>query len=209
LSRGEKLLKNRNRLLQKFGRGAARKKEFEFWDENLIEVSEKITTARAELLEKLHPKIVENFAELSPRGAELKIFFRPSAENLREKLRGNFERDVATGATNCGFHRDDFEIFFQNRSLNLASRGENRRAILAMKFAETEFLREKIGENPVLLLDDVFGELDEFCRARLLSPNFAGQILATATEVPDGNLSDFAVLEISAKNFDTTKPTDF
>ncbi len=86
---------------------------------------------------------------------------RQNAAALLEALSASREGDMQTGATSVGPHRDDMEIFISDRPVRaFGSQGQKRSAVLSLKLAEAEVLRETTGEQPVALLDDVMSELD-------------------------------------------------
>ena len=93
----------------------------------------------------------------------------------------NFQKDRLLGHTSFGVHRDDYKFFFnQTDASGAASRGEVRSMILALKFIEAKQLVEKNGKKPVILLDDVFSELDEK-RQKCLVKNFKdNQVIITS-----------------------------
>jgi DNA replication and repair protein RecF len=106
------------------------------------------------------------------------------AQRFHETLAANLERDLASGHTTIGPHRDDWRFWVNGRSLSsYGSRGQQRSAILALKMAEINRMRNETGEMPVLLLDEVVAELDERRRALLLAYVQSGaQALLTATD---------------------------
>ena len=179
----EKILKNRNRLLQKFALKKAKKEEFIFWDRELIKYSQFLTQKRAELIDFLKQDLEKNFQKISANQDQLKIDFKPSSQNLNDDLAANFDRDVLLGSTSKGAHRDDFCFYLRNKPLGqIASRGEMRSCILALKLTECAFLKAQSGKNPLLLFDDVFSELDQkHCQAFLknLTNN---QVIISTTE---------------------------
>lgn len=86
---------------------------------------------------------------------------RQNAAALLEALSRSRENDMQTGATSVGPHRDDMDILINTRPVRaFGSQGQKRSAVLALKLAEAEVLRETTGEQPVALLDDVMSELD-------------------------------------------------
>ena len=100
--------------------------------------------------------------------------------NVLQASRG---RDVRYRNTTIGPHRDDWQLFFNERSLRLAaSRGETRAALLALKMAEMSILGSEKGETPILLLDDVFAELDRHHSEALIDFIGDAQVLVTATD---------------------------
>jgi DNA replication and repair protein RecF len=98
----------------------------------------------------------DNFTIVNPRGVEEsleKIFYR--------KLKDNLDRDMQYRITTIGPHRDDFQILLDGKNLRFfGSQGQQRVASICLRLCELDILREKIKEDPVLLLDDVFSELD-------------------------------------------------
>ncbi|MCA9980229.1 MAG: DNA replication/repair protein RecF [Anaerolineales bacterium] len=106
------------------------------------------------------------------------------AERFHNTLQLNLERDIGSGHTTIGPHRDDWRFWVNGRSLSsYGSRGQQRSAILALKMAEINRMRDETGEMPVLLLDEVVAELDERRRALLLDYVQSGaQALLTATD---------------------------
>lgn len=97
------------------------------------------------------------------------------------ELERNFERDRILGHTSFGVHRDNYGfIFNQTKADGSASRGEVRSMVIALKFIEAEMVVKRMGRSPVVLLDDVFSELDEV-RQKCLVRNFRdNQIILTS-----------------------------
>ncbi len=153
----------------------------DIWDEKLIELGSKIIKKRLEVIDKL--KIL---ARLSQRkitnGSEnLLIEYESSLNNsisknddikliFREVLANNRKDEVKRGYTLFGPHRDDLKLTINGIDLRkYGSQGQQRTTALALKLAELEFMKSESGEYPVLLLDDVFSELDENRRDTLLN----------------------------------------
>lgn len=102
-----------------------------------------------------------------------------------KKLELNYERDRVLGYTSFGIHRDDYEFRFnQQKADGSASRGENRSMILALKFIEARILEQEVGKPPIVLLDDIFSELDEMRQKHLISNFKDYQMIITSTTVP-------------------------
>lgn len=99
------------------------------------------------------------------------------------KLEGDWQRDSLLGHTSYGAHRDNFEFEFNGRAAEgSASRGEVRSIMLALKFIEADLVFERTGRRPVVLLDDVFSELDEV-RQKCLVRNFKdNQVIITSVD---------------------------
>ena len=91
--------------------------------------------------------------------------------------------DIIKGYTTRGIHRDDFRIFLNNILVNIyGSQGQHRTSMLSLKIAELQVIKEEIGENPILLLDDFMSELDEKRRNNFLNNIKDTQVIVTCTD---------------------------
>jgi DNA replication and repair protein RecF len=134
------------------------------FDNQLVEVGVKLTSERDRFVKELSDKsdlILNRFTD----GLEkLRIEYKPSAtsEELAQRLQKNRDRDIYYGTTGYGIHKDDI-IFYINgiNARDYASQGQQRSIIYSLKLAEVDVIRERTGNNPVLLLDDVLSELDK------------------------------------------------
>lgn len=106
------------------------------------------------------------------------------SQKFHSALTSLYEHDIARGSTSIGPHRDDWQIHLNQHPLApYGSRGQQRSAILALKMAEIEWMHHKTGEKPILLLDEVVAELDEYRRASLLNTVLeSNQAILTATD---------------------------
>src|SRR5699024_9950695 len=88
---------------------------------------------------------------------------------MKEKLTENFSTEKKLGTTLTGPHRDDLEFYLNDINLkNYGSQGQQRMAVLALKLSEVQMILKKTEETPILLLDDVFSELDQQKKNNLL-----------------------------------------
>ncbi|MCK5472024.1 DNA replication and repair protein RecF [Candidatus Gracilibacteria bacterium] len=190
LSSYSKALKNRNALLARIAENLAKEEELEFWDEELAKHGSLIGKLRAEFLEFAEQPLAENFQKIANEAEELRmqianfhgeeISERKYLENLG-KLR---EKDLRYANTNYGIHRADLIFRLENEPLaENGSRGEIRSTILALKFVELAFIEEQLKEKPVLLLDDVFSELDAARQKSLMSLIHNHQTFITTTKI--------------------------
>ncbi|MDQ0151097.1 DNA replication/repair protein RecF [Eubacterium multiforme] len=109
-------------------------------------------------------------------------------ENFYETLRKNRKRDLERGITSHGPHRDDFSVYINNvDTKSFGSQGQQRTAVLTMKFASLRIIKEITGEYPVLLLDDVLSELDSNRKRYVLSSIGEIQTIITCTGIEDLN----------------------
>jgi DNA replication and repair protein RecF len=174
-------LAQRNAALR---RVRARESAFEVvgpWTEQVARLGDELDRARAELATALAAAFGAHAEALGLPDAEVSY----SAQGLSvDELEARFERDVERGTTGAGPHLRDAAITAGDRDLRaFGSQGEQRTAVLALVLAEAEHLAERRGEPPLLLLDDVFSELDSARAAALVSrlPE-GGQTVVTATE---------------------------
>jgi DNA replication and repair protein RecF len=107
------------------------------------------------------------------------------APQFGDQLKREQRESIQRGVTVSGPHRDELRLFINERDVGLyGSRGQSRTAVMAFKLAELEWMRERIGEWPVLLLDEVVAELDADRRRYLLERvDGATQTLMTTTEL--------------------------
>ena len=175
----EKGLRRRNKILDLIREGEVQRTQLAFWDGLLIRHGTVLTDKRRELVE------VVNRA-WSGSGNNLSLEY--DASGISEARLAQYkDEEVAAGYTLVGPHKD--ELVFKGgeprKSRDLAvygSRGEQRMAILWLKLAELQFVEETLGEKPVLLLDDIFSELDERHRQMVIGLTEKQQTVMTATE---------------------------
>jgi len=162
-SQFQRILDQRNALLKRINQGTANLWELDLWDVRLAEEAEKIWQKRQVFIDFLMQRIEKDYQEIAGETGKsiLRIDYINSRVRFEEKLIAHRDMDIKTGSTGVGPHRDDFDLLLDERSLKeTGSRGECRSAVLALKMAELDFIEEKTGEKPILLLDDVFSELD-------------------------------------------------
>lgn len=182
LARYNKALKQRNNLLK---RDNVSKDELFPWNLMLAEYGAEIISKRQDFLELLNSKIEEVYFEISGVKDEIKIDYlgeKVSKNEILAILSKNIERDKILGYTNFGPHKHDIQFIFNKKpAQNVASRGENRSLVLALKFIETDILADLTSKIPIVLLDDVFSELDDD-RQKLLTKHFSKyQTIITST----------------------------
>lgn len=180
-----KVLKNRNSLLKMIARGRAGENALGFWDEKLFELSWHIYKSRMAFISYTNERISPIYKKLSLREGKSALTYKPSCdyERYQEALVGAREYDIASGSTSIGPHRDDFSVLFNAHDVkDHASRGEQRLAALALKLIQIDYLSEN-DHKPILLLDDVFSELDRRRREALVSNiDLDSQVFVSATD---------------------------
>jgi DNA replication and repair protein RecF len=181
------VLKNRNALLKKYFDGEAKKSEFFFWDTELTTYHNILQKYRTQFFEYINTSLSEEYSSIAKIPEKVQIDFLPSVkgeEDFFDILQKNFEKDVHSGRTNSGSHRDDFSFILRNIPLcEGASRGETRTTLLALKKCEQQFVEKFSNSSPILLLDDVFSELDLFHQEHLIKTIQNSQAIITTTEL--------------------------
>lgn len=198
----QKILKQRNKLLKAISEGKSKEDELDFWDTSLVKHGTVITEKRknffletANFLETQY----QNISGLSDK-LELKYLCRiEDTEKYLEKLIKNRQRDILLSETLSGPHRDDFEFILNQKSLTtFGSRGEYRSSILALKLSELYFIELQTGQKPILLLDDVFSELDSNRQKYLIEAIEHQQTIITTTDdtILDLDEKEIQILEL-------------
>ncbi len=190
----QKVLKQRNALLKSIAEGQADVSFLEPWNEEIAALGSALTLLRLELVETFNLALREETQALGETWKEVFVSYRRTGESrlqeqlrqeMLEHLKKSVERDVILRSTTVGPHRDDWEIHADGRSLiSFASRGQQRIAVLALLLLQASYLEVRRGEKPVILLDDIFSELDGNHREKLLGAFSAHQVIVTATEMP-------------------------
>ncbi len=210
----EDILRQRNALLRRIAEKQAKPSELDYWDFKLVDAGAVIIAGRQRFLRELEIDAQRAHHELTGYKETLTLRYQPSfiptfegngqrsfdmlgfdlhremtpeqiAPQFAEQLKTEQGEAIARGATLSGPHRDELRLFINDRDAGLyGSRGQARTAVMALKLAELDWMRNRIGEAPVLLLDEVVAELDSARRAFLLSRiDGDTQTLMTTTEL--------------------------
>lgn len=188
ITRYEKVLQNRNKLLKSSKDINIIKQTIDIWDRALSELAEKIYLERKLFIEELSPyaKKAHEFISSGKETLDIKYvssFSENYCENMLKALSENLEKDFKLGYTTVGVHRDDIDIFLNGVEVkNFGSRGQQRTCALSLKLAEIEIIKNRTNDYPILLLDDVFSELDKERRKKLLKFTSITQTIITCTD---------------------------
>src|SRR5690606_7886051 len=175
LSRYQSVLKQRNVLLKSIRDERARPEDLDVWDQQLAQWAMQIYQAREALVADLKPLLKKYYQGMThaQETLDLQLISTLTHADEADCLRGlqlGRSQDLARGQSQFGPHRDDLQFLLNGQSMTVfASRGEWRSMVLALKFAEVQLLKKKTGESPIVLLDDVFSELDEDRQRDLLN----------------------------------------
>lgn len=191
-----RVLAQRNSLLKRTSPPGAR--ELFPWDLRLSELGAVIVRARIGLCERLNESLGSVYGEISQADTDVALAYHPKfpaeqyESHLLQKLESHRHEDVVRGFTSYGPHREDFIVTYDGRPADeFASRGETRTAILALKIIEVRILESVREQAPLLLLDDVFSELDSSRRHALTVYLKDYQTFITTTDA-DVVVKDFA-----------------
>lgn len=153
-----RVLRSRNALLRE---AQVRMDLLEVYDEQLATVGAELVRRRAAYLAELAPRFSEAYEAITRSGLRAELVYRTSERPLAEEIASARPRDLRRRQTTVGPHVDDVEFLLAGQPARaFASQGQLRALVLAWKTAEMRLLRERLGESPVLLLDDVSSELD-------------------------------------------------
>ncbi len=208
LARYKHVLNQRNILLKEIKKNSSLEKTLDVWDEQIILYGCGIIKERKLFIDRLNSIVYDKHLDMTDRKEEIMIDYEPSvyAEQFADGLRRSRRRDLEFGTTHVGPHRDDFTVFVNDENLKkYGSQGQKRTAALSIKLSEIDLIREEQGENPVILLDDVFSELDEKRQEDLIRMIGDYQTIITCTRIEDfyfnfeGQMRFFAIKEGKAE----------
>jgi DNA replication and repair protein RecF len=186
----ERVLRQRNALLRQSGGRLTADIEttLDVWDTKLIEVGESFADQRVALIDRLRPVLAQTYLEVAGAEVEIDVHYESSwrARGLAAALEEARRDELRRGVSLVGPHRDDLALSIAGLPARThASQGEQRSLAWAMRLATHTVVREATGSSPVLLLDDVFSELDPERSRSLLAHLPPGQaVLTTAGPLP-------------------------
>lgn len=199
----KKLLEDRNAILKNTNYDASQKRLLiSVWDEQLVKHGSAVVWERCLVCQRLSELVSTIYPRISRAEEKISLFYQTSLlqwskcfidiqnvsrETLeatyREKLDSQLEVDLLRGFTSVGPHRDDLRFLMNEEpAASVASQGQTRSIVLALKLAEMEWIKECTKNSPILLLDDVMSELDETRRVSLVNSLENTQVFITCTE---------------------------
>lgn len=185
-----KVLKQRNSYLKTLYINSMASKDYlNILTEQLVEIGLKVCKYRTDFINSLSQYITDNYLKIAGKDS-LKLVYKSdflgkSKDDLLKLYIKEQQKDIVLGKTNIGIHRDDYDFTLDGYSLkDFGSEGEQKNAIISLKMAEIDIFREKKGIIPILILDDLFSELDEQKINNILSfINEDIQTFVTTTEL--------------------------
>jgi len=189
LSKYERALRQRNNALKQYGALASLQDRLFVWDVALSEYGEQLIAQRSEFVQQLNERIPRHYGQIAGKPADVELRYERSlsspgsSSQFIEALSAHLTTDARRATTSVGPHRDDFTFHLGGSPVKTsASRGEVRSLILSLKLAYAELLHEAYNTLPLLLLDDVFSELDETRQTNILASLKHYQTILTDTK---------------------------
>lgn len=195
----DRILRQRNTLLKQSGGRLSPEVEatLDVWDAKLAEVGERLVLARERLIERLEPVVAKAYDAVASQAAAVSLAYEaPWREaGLAAALAAARTDDLRRGVSTVGPHRDELQLSINGLPARThASQGEQRSLALALRLGSHEVVGDVTGSPPILLLDDVFSELDADRGAALVRSLPPGQaILTTAGSLPEGASPELVV----------------
>ena len=170
----KKCLKQRNTVLHSFKLNPRQDRTFlDLWSEELAKIGAEVFHRRALFIEKFKPFLIQSYSNISQNIENIEFVYAPSIDfalsNSKDEIREIFlkellknkEREIGRGSTLYGPQKDEFIFKLNGRTAKeTASQGQHKSLLISLKFAEFEFLKLEKVETPIILLDDIFSELD-------------------------------------------------
>ncbi|GHO92919.1 DNA replication and repair protein RecF [Reticulibacter mediterranei] len=192
-----KIVTQRSALLKRIRENLEDPRMLDFLDEQMTQLASQIIYERQHMIEIINQQVDPLQTAISGGREHLRVIYRPSfkvdaawnileaQEQYQQQLRDSRKKEIHQGVCLLGPHRDDLEFVVNGINvLTYGSRGQQRTAALSTKLAELNYMRLSTGDEPVLLLDDVFSELDHWRREYLLQQVMQHeQVLLTTTDL--------------------------
>lgn len=196
ISTFERILRQRNALLRQCGGrlDADASRTLDVWDDKMAPVAEALMARRNEVIDELRPQVRHAYQALAGAEVPVDLRYRPALApgGFAQALAAQRSEDVRRGVTTAGPHRDELELILRDASVRThGSQGEQRSFALALKLGGHQLVTTVVGEAPLLLLDDVFSELDPVRCDALIANLPPGQtVLTSADRLPRTAVAD-------------------
>ena len=180
LQKYQRVLFQRNHLLRLIRDRKASVSELEFWNDSLIYEGSYITMKRKLIVDELTSVVTPIYQKLTNTGENISLNYEPGLSteefafdvlqsSFKSTLHDALDREISQGVSQYGPQRDEVKIFLDGMDSSVfASRGQSRTLALALKLSEGNILHNETSQSPIILLDDVFSELDDSRRNLIL-----------------------------------------
>lgn len=153
-------VRQRNKILEKISEGLAGRDQLVYWNDKILELGSNIQRKRRELFTFVQKSLTQYEKKLNSQDVEYRVKYKRN-KITGARLEEYKKAEIGARRTLLGPHRDDFAIEFNGFDLaSFGSRGQQRTTILALKLCEIDFITQYVQKRPILLLDDIFSELD-------------------------------------------------
>lgn len=200
LNKYKKITTERNLILKNYYTKYENKDIISIWNDYLVNIGTEIILYRNEYINNLKKYAIDIYSNISGNKEKFDINYSSNVgyiDDLNrdeikkifyEKINNNFNTELIRGSSMFGPHKDDLIIKIDGKECkNFGSQGQQRSAILALKLAEIEIIKDEVGEYPILLLDDVLSELDNKRKNYLIEHIKGIQTIITSTDGHDLN----------------------
>ena len=184
-----RLIQNRNKLLKQYNKSV----DFDLdtirvYDDLIFKLSDPIFKVREKFIKDFTPLVLEKYKQISDDKEKISINYKSDLinNNIKNLIRDSFQKDVILQYTSTGLHKDDFIFNLDdNRIKKFGSQGQQKSFLIALKLAQFDYLKNKTGNSPILIMDDIFDKLDLLRVKRIVemvnSTNF-GQLFLSDTD---------------------------
>ena len=180
-----KAIRRRNKILELIFETQTGQDQLPYWNSKILELGEYIQQKRGELIDQFNIFFNSSENPYSKYSSDIKIEYSQNVIDTK-RLNQYKEKEIMARKTLVGPHRDDFTLLLKNRDMaQFASRGEQRTAMFMMKLAEFHYIYSILGVKPVLLLDDIFSELDTNHKEAIISFIKNQQTIITTSSVAE------------------------
>ena len=203
-----RVIQNRNSLLKQYNKSVDFDLDtIKIYDDQIIKLSEPIFMARKNFFNDFKDLVIEKYDQISENQEKISIEYKSDLfdSEIKNLIENSFQKDVILQYTSSGIHKDDFIFNLDgSRIKKFGSQGQQKSFLIALKLAQFEYLKNKTGNSPILLLDDIFDKLDLIRVKRIVeivnSTNF-GQLFLSDTD--RGRIEKvLSSLNLSSKIFD-------
>lgn len=204
LQQYHRAMAERNELLKR-GADAA---QLEAFERPLATAAAELTARRSIGVKVLGELAAQAYGQIALSAEPAEIVYQPDSPAVSEAdwlahFAKNRTRDLLMKTTTAGAHRDDYDLRLSGRpARDFGSEGQQRSLVLALRLAQLAFFRDRSGIEPILLADDVLGELDPGRRARFWTAiGTTRQVIATGTRLPEADLGDWQIFQVRNGTF--------
>ena len=184
-----RVIQNRNSLLKQYNKSVDFDLDtIKIYDDQIIKLSEPIFMARKNFFNDFKNLVIEKYDQISENQERISIEYKSDLfdSEIKNLIENSFQKDVILQYTSSGIHKDDFIFNLDgSRIKKFGSQGQQKSFLIALKLAQFEYLKNKTGNSPILLLDDIFDKLDLIRVKRIVeivnSTNF-GQLFLSDTD---------------------------